>query len=152
MTEDKPRRTRDEAIAGAAGIYAEWLRAWKVKPDGLTDMEWEIYQNCDPKKIDPRIRDKVEAAMGWKKDDVAAAREIAEKVLGAVKIAEKGHVPEENLFRYRNLMRLSRQLKSLGDTIGANDPSDSTVLWRMASKYSKKAQELRVDIPREEEP
>lgn len=59
----------------------------------------------------------------------------------------KGHVPEENLFRYRNLMRISRSLKSLGDTIGANDPSDSTVLWRMAKKYNDKAQELRVDIP-----
>jgi hypothetical protein len=59
----------------------------------------------------------------------------------------KGHVPEENLFRYRNLMRLSRQLKSLGDTIGANDMTDSTILWRMAKKYRDKAQELRVDIP-----
>jgi hypothetical protein len=59
-----------------------------VKPEGITQVEWEIYQNCDPQKIDPRIRDKVEAAMGWKKDDVADAREIAEQVLGAVKIAE----------------------------------------------------------------
>lgn len=63
----------------------------------------------------------------------------------------KGHVPEENLFRYRVKMRLSRQLKSLGDTIGANDPSDSTILWRMARKYSDQAQELRADIPRKEE-
>lgn len=61
----------------------------------------------------------------------------------------KGHVPEENLFRYRRLMNLSRQLKSLGDTIGANEPTDSTVLWRMAKKYNDKAQELRVDIPEE---
>lgn len=61
----------------------------------------------------------------------------------------KGHVPEENLFRYRRLMGLSRQLKSLGDTIGANDMADSTILWRMAKKYSDKAQELRVDIPEE---
>lgn len=59
----------------------------------------------------------------------------------------KGHVPEENLFRYRNLMRISRSLKSLGDTIGPNDMSDSTVLWRMAKKYKDKAQELRADIP-----
>lgn len=62
----------------------------------------------------------------------------------------KGHVPEENLFRYRRLMNLSRQLKSLGDTIGANDMADSTVLWRMARKYNDKAQELRVDIPTKE--
>ena len=61
----------------------------------------------------------------------------------------KGHVPEENLFRYRRLMNLSRQLKSLGDTIGANDMADSTLLWRLAKKYNDKAQELRVDIPEE---
>ena len=63
----------------------------------------------------------------------------------------KGHVPEENLFRYRNKMRLSRQLKSLGDTIGANDMADSTILWRMAKKYRDQAQELRAELPREEE-
>lgn len=58
----------------------------------------------------------------------------------------KGHVPEENLFRYRNLMRLSRQFKSLGDTIGPNDMADSTICWRLARKYRDKAQELRVDL------
>lgn len=63
----------------------------------------------------------------------------------------KGHVPEENLFRYRVKMRLARQLKSLGDTIGPNDMNDSTVLWRMAKKYRDQAQELRVDIPSKEE-
>lgn len=80
MAEEKKRPTRDEAIKAAAGNYANWLAAWKQKPEGLTDAEWEIYQNCDPQKIDPRIRAKVEAAMGWKPDDVAAAEEIAEKV------------------------------------------------------------------------
>jgi hypothetical protein len=59
----------------------------------------------------------------------------------------KGHVPEEHLFRYRSIMRVARQLKSLGDTIGANDMVDSTTLWRMANKYRDKAQELRADIP-----
>jgi hypothetical protein len=47
-------------------------------------------------------------------------------------------------------MRISRNLKSLGDTIGPNDMTDSTILWRMAKKYRDKAQELRADIPREE--
>lgn len=61
----------------------------------------------------------------------------------------KGHVPEENLPRYRRLMGLSRQLKSLGDTIGPNDMADSTTLWRMAGKYRDKAQELRADLPLE---
>lgn len=59
----------------------------------------------------------------------------------------KGHVPEENLFKYRNLMRLSRTFKHLGDTIGPNDMADSTVCWRLAKKYKDKAQELRADIP-----
>lgn len=59
----------------------------------------------------------------------------------------KGHVPEENLFKYRNLMNLSRRFKSLGDTIGLNDMQDSTVCWRLAKKYENKAQELRADIP-----
>jgi hypothetical protein len=123
------------------------------KPEGIADWEWDLYLEDDPTKHTvrrskyPNLRDKIEAAMGWKKDDIADAREIAEKVLGAVKNAEKGHVPEENLFRYRNLMRISRQLKSLGDTIGPNDMTDSTILWRMAKKYRDKAQELRVDIP-----
>lgn len=54
------------------------------------------------------------------------------------------HVPEENLFKYRNLMNLSRRFKSLGDTIGANDMQDSTTCWRLAKKYEDKAQELRV--------
>lgn len=63
----------------------------------------------------------------------------------------KGHVPEENLWRYRNKMRLARQLKALGDTIGPNDMADSTILWRMANKYRDQAQELRVDLDPSEE-
>ena len=58
----------------------------------------------------------------------------------------KGHVPEENLFRYRSLIRLSHSFKSLGDTIGPNDMADSTICWRLAKKYQDKAQELRADI------
>jgi len=59
----------------------------------------------------------------------------------------KGHIPPENLFKYRALMNMSRRFKSLGDTIGANDMRDSTICWRLAKKYRDKAQELRVDIP-----
>lgn len=55
-----------------------------------------------------------------------------------------GHVPEENLAAYRRLMKLSHRFKSLGDTIGANDPGDSTVCWRLAEKYKRKAGTLRV--------
>lgn len=128
------------------------------KPDSITDLEWELYLSGGQNELDVAVRDKVEAALGWEKDDVDAAREIAEKILGAVSITDSitevrnlGHVPEENLFRYRTRMRLARQLKSLGDTIGANDMADSTILWRMAKKYRDQAQELRADIPRKEE-
>lgn len=58
----------------------------------------------------------------------------------------KGHVPEENLFRYRALKRIANQFNSLGDTIGPNDTADSTLCWRLARKYQDKANELRADI------
>jgi hypothetical protein len=129
------------------------------KPEGIADWEWDLYLDDDPTKHTalrakyPHLRDKVEAAMGWKKDDIDDAREIAEQVLGAVSISERGHVPEENLFRYRNLIRLSQQLDSLGNQVsGMGQYGDATTLWGMSAKYSDKAQELRVDIPRKEEP
>lgn len=125
------------------------------KPEGITDWEWQVYMNSDIRTVDPHLREKVERALGWKDNDVADAREIAARFAGVVseidQEAAKGHVPEENLFRYRSKMRLARQLKSLGDTIGANDMADSTILWRMAKKYRDQAQELRADIPRKEE-
>jgi hypothetical protein len=90
--------------------------------------------------------------MGWKKDDVDEAREIAERVLGAVKITEaKGHVPEENLWRYRRLKSIAEALGSLGGRVsGYGEYADANLLWAMEKKYHDKAQELRVDIPREE--
>lgn len=152
MSTEERKPTRDEAIAAAAGNYANWLKAWKVKPEGITDVEWKIYQNWDPQKIDPRIRDKVEAALGWKPDDVDAAREIAEQFLGAVKIAEKGHVPEENLRRYRAIVRLARQLDSLGgQASGIGEYDSANILWAESSKLREHANELRVDISREED-
>jgi hypothetical protein len=122
------------------------------RPEDITEEEWQVYLNSDLRSMNQVFREKVEAALGWKKDDVADAREIAEKVLGAVSLAEaKGHVPEENLGRYRRLMQISRQLDSLGNQVsGRGQYADANVLWEMASKYRNKAQELRVDIPREE--
>lgn len=121
------------------------------KPEGITENEWQWYQNTDPAK-NPELRDKVEAALGWKKDDVDDARQIAEQVLGAVKIAEKGHVPEELLNRYRNLARISAQLDSLGNQVsGRGQYGDANTLWALSAKYKGMANELRVDIPREED-
>lgn len=88
------------------------------KPEGIADWEWDLYLDDDPTRHTvlrekyPNLRDKVEAALGWKKDDVDDARQIAEQVLGAVKIAEKGHVPEER-----------RAMASLRDVILSHQPT-----------------------------
>lgn len=119
------------------------------KPEGITEHEWAWYQNSDPSRK-PELRDKIEAALGWKKDDVEAAREIAEQVLGAVKIAEKGHVPEEFLNRYRNLARIASRLDSLGDQVGGRGQyEDANTLWALSAKYKHMANELRADLPAE---
>jgi hypothetical protein len=58
------------------------------------------------------------------------------------------HVPEENLFKYRVLMGISRNLESLGSTVsgmnGEEGMKDSTLLWAMAKRYRDRAQTLRV--------
>lgn len=123
----------------------------EMKPDSITDQEWQYYLSSDVHSNGP-LRDKVEAALGWKKDDVDDARQIAEQVLGAVKIAEKGHVPEENLPRYRYLRKIAQNLGSLGGQVsGQGEYADANVLWAMEAKYGRMANELRADIPREEE-
>lgn len=122
------------------------------KPEGITDWEWTVYMNSDIRQIDPELKAKVHEALGYSEKDTADADEIVASVADAITdVRNLGHVPQENLFRYRNKMRLARQLKSLGDTIGPNDMEDSTILWRMAKKYRDQAQELRADIPRKEE-
>lgn len=122
------------------------------KPEGITDLEWDLYLSGGQNELDIAIRDKVEAALGWKKDDVDDARQIAEQVLGAVKIAEKGHVPEENLPRYRYLRKIAQNLGSLGGQVsGQGEYADANVLWAMEAKYGRMANELRADIPREED-
>ena len=130
------------------------------KPEGITDQEWAVYLNNDPLMISPAIRDKVERALGWKKDDVADAREIAERVLGAVKIADpglplkpaagKGHVPEESLRRYRRRRELAHLLSRMGDMVGnMGEYTDANTLWAMGGKYKRMANELRADLPAE---
>lgn len=126
------------------------------KPEGITDQEWAWYQTSDPSRK-PELRDKIEAALGWKQDDVDAAREIAEQVLGAVKIAEagageKGHVPEENLARYRRLRELAHLISRMGNMVSnLGEHGDANTLWALGGKYKRMANELRVDISREED-
>jgi hypothetical protein len=151
------------------------------KPEGITEDEWQVYLNNDPLMISPAIRDKVERALGWKTDDVAAAQEIAERVLGAVKIVEtesafgklsetgrvgvtpdgkvsisgrpasgKGHVPEENLHRYRRTRELAHLLSRMGDMVSnLGEHGDANTLWALGGKYKRMANELRADLPAE---
>lgn len=67
------------------------------KPEGITDSEWQVYLNSDTRKLPTGFVDKVERALGWKKDDVDAAREITERVLGAVKIADNPGVSDAQI-------------------------------------------------------
>jgi hypothetical protein len=61
--------------------------------------------------------------------------------------AGKGHVPEENLDRYRSLARVARQLDSLGNTLnGKGEYEDGTAMWALSQKYWGKANALRVDL------
>ena len=67
--------------------------------------------------------------------------------------AGKGHVPEENLERYRHFARIARQLDSLGSTVsGHGEYDEANRLWALSIKYWGKANALRVDIPQQEDP
>ena len=61
--------------------------------------------------------------------------------------AGKGHVPEENLDRYRSFARTARQLDSLGNTMSNHgDYGEANRLWELSFKYWGKANALRVDL------
>ena len=58
--------------------------------------------------------------------------------------AGKGHVPEENLDRYRLFARYARQLDTLADKLAFTE--DAPHLFALAAKYWGKANALRVDL------
>jgi len=61
--------------------------------------------------------------------------------------AGKGHVPEENLDRYRSLARIARQLDTLGDVLnGKGEYGDGRDMWLLSQKYWGRANALRVDL------
>lgn len=151
MSMSEEKMTRAEALAAAGTDYAKWQKAWKMLPEGIEQWEWDHYQNMDPKWIKPDLRAKVEKAMGWKPEDIAAAHAVAEQVGEA--LAPKGHVPEENLAGYRRLRALDRQFKSLGNTLSnRGEHDDASTCWALATKYGNMANELREDIPKADEP
>lgn len=62
--------------------------------------------------------------------------------------AGKGHVPEENLTRYRSRASIARKFEGLGNDLSnighyevAND------LYSLSARYWKLANALRVDLP-----
>ncbi|HJW01593.1 MAG TPA: hypothetical protein VJ617_21075 [Arthrobacter sp.] len=100
---DERKPTRDEAIA-AAKTHAEWTKAWKMTPEGITDHEWQVYQNSDLRSMNKFFREKVEKAMGWKEADVAEAQEIADRVTHLVQKLDREAPPI--LARLRAALRL----------------------------------------------
>ena len=60
----------------------------------------------------------------------------------------KGHVPEENLARYRQRAAVVAYLTRLGGMVSnIGEYADANTLWAMASKYREMANELRADLP-----
>jgi hypothetical protein len=63
-------------------------------------------------------------------------------------MTEKGHVPDANLARYRRLRELTHLISRMGNMVsGLGEHGDANVLWAMAGKYKRMANELRVDLP-----
>ncbi len=64
----------------------------------------------------------------------------------------KGHVPEENLERYRRIAGVAHLLSRMGNMVSnMGEHGDANRLWEMGGKYKRMANELRVDIPEKEE-
>jgi len=60
----------------------------------------------------------------------------------------KGHVPEENLPRYRRLAELAFLMNRMGGMVsGLGQYEDANKLWAMGGKYRAMANELRADLP-----
>lgn len=64
----------------------------------------------------------------------------------------KGHVPEENMPRYVRLRELAHLLSRMGNMVsGLGEHDDANKLWALGGKYKRLANELRADIPKEEQ-
>lgn len=62
----------------------------------------------------------------------------------------KGHVPEENLAKYRRLRELAHLISRMGNmTSNLGEHGDANVLWAMGGKYKRMANNLRVTLPPE---
>jgi len=60
----------------------------------------------------------------------------------------KGHVPDENLARYRRLRELSHLMSRMGNmTSNLGEYTDANLLWAMGGRYKRMANNLRADLP-----
>jgi len=60
----------------------------------------------------------------------------------------KGHVPEENIARYRRFRELSHLMSRMGNMVSnLGEYADANTLWAMGGKYKRMANELRADLP-----
>ena len=58
----------------------------------------------------------------------------------------KGHVPEENLPRYRRIRELSHLMSRMGNMVsGLGEYGDANTLWALGGKYKRMANELRTE-------
>lgn len=63
--------------------------------------------------------------------------------------AGKGHVPEENLPRYRSIASIARRYEKLGnDLSNVGFYAEASKAWKDSQYYWHKANELRVDLVR----
>lgn len=98
---------RDDALKAAAGNYEKYMEAWKMKPDGITDGEWQAYQNLGYNQMPAALKAKVHHAMGWKVNDVVDAEEIAARVGHLVAGEDWATTPSEPVVaRLRAALRL----------------------------------------------
>lgn len=62
--------------------------------------------------------------------------------------AGKGHVPEENLTRYRQLASVARQFNTVGNHLSnLKHHVIAEEVWEMSKIYWDEANSLRVDLP-----
>jgi hypothetical protein len=98
------------------------------KPPNITEEEWQVFCNSRVENIPPELNRKVRAALGLD--------------------PRKGHVPVENLDRYRRRAELAFLMQRMGGMVsGLGEYADANTLWAMAGKYKRMANELRADLP-----
>lgn len=61
-----------------------------VKPDGITDWEWDIYQNSEVRKINPELQAKVREALGWQPEPEPSG--LNARLRAALRLLDNEHI------------------------------------------------------------